>query len=94
VCIVTLGVMRRGHLLACCLAIASVAGCGGKSREAAQAATEKFRTRVFLGAYAEIYGQADPEFRASVPEEQFEKLMRAIDRKLGRFQSAGAPPGA
>jgi hypothetical protein len=80
------------QLVGCCIAIASLVGCGAKSREAAQAATEKFRTRVIRGAYAEIYRQTTPEFRASATEEQFEKAMKAIDKKLGRFQSA-PPPG-
>jgi hypothetical protein len=84
-------VLRGGQWVRCYLAIACLVGCGGKSREAAQAATEKFRARVMVGEYAQIYAQAEPEFRASATEEQFEKLMKAVDRKLGRWQAAGEP---
>jgi hypothetical protein len=80
-------VQRGGHLVGCCLAIALLVGCG-KSREAAQAATEKFHLRVIRGAYAEIYAQAAPELRAATSEDQFEKLMNVVDRRLGRFESA------
>jgi hypothetical protein len=84
-------VKRGGHLVGFCLAIGLLVGCGGKSREAAQAATEKFRARVMVGEYAQIYGQAEPEFRASATEAQFEKLMKAVERKLGRWQAAAEP---
>jgi len=67
-------------------------GCGGKSRDAARAATDKFRARCFLGSYAEIYQQSEPEFRASATEDQFEKMMHTLDRRLGRFLS-GAEAG-
>lgn len=86
-----IAVKRGGHLVGWCLALGLLIGCGGKSREAAQAATEKFRLRVLRGAYGEIYAQAAPEFRAAASEEQFEKLMKAIDRRLGRFESAATP---
>jgi hypothetical protein len=66
-------------------------GCTGKSREAAQAATEKFRARCFRGAFDEIYAAASPEFRSSMTTEQFSKFMAAVDRKLGRWQASDPP---
>jgi hypothetical protein len=63
-------------------------GCAGKSRDEAQAATERFRARYVRGAYAEIYGRAAPELRASATEAQFVKLMERTSQKLGSWQSA------
>lgn len=83
--------MRGAQLVGGCLVMCLLAGCSGKSVEAAQAATWQFRTRWTSGGYAEIYKQADAEFRASATEEQFKKLLDAIDRKLGPWQSAAEP---
>jgi hypothetical protein len=64
-----------------------VCGCG-KSREAATAATEKFRARSAGGQYREIYREAAPELRASSTEPEFVKMMDGVAKKLGAFRSA------
>jgi hypothetical protein len=79
---------RTGCLVLGGVVLAFVVGCTGKSREAAQAATERFRARTLRGAFAEIYGAAAPDLRAAGSEEQFVKMMDVVGRKLGRWQSA------
>jgi hypothetical protein len=66
-----------------------VAGCGGTN--AAKRGVEDFRSRVEQRSYAEIYRTAGAELRQGTSEEQFERFMLAIDRKLGAWQSAEEP---
>lgn len=66
-----------------------VAGCGGT--DAAKRGVEEFRLRAAQRSYAEIYRTAGAELRQGTSEEQFERFMTAIDRKLGTWQSAEDP---
>ena len=66
-----------------------VAGCGGT--DAAKRGVEEFRSRAAQRSYAEIYRTAGAELRQGTTEEQFERFMTAIDRKLGAWQSAEDP---
>jgi hypothetical protein len=66
-----------------------VAGCGGT--DAAKRGVEEFRSRAAQRSYAEIYRAAGAELRQGTTEEQFERFMTAIDRKLGAWQAAEDP---
>jgi hypothetical protein len=63
--------------------------CGGT--ETAKSGVGVFRDRTTRQAYAEIYRDAAPEFRQTTTEGEFVKFMTALDRRLGRWQSAGDP---
>jgi hypothetical protein len=65
-------------------------GCSTGMDEARQGVDE-FRARASRQAFAEIYWQAAPELRQTTNEAQFVKLMSALERKLGPWQSAGDP---
>jgi hypothetical protein len=80
------------RIRSCACVIASaliVAGCGGT--DTAKRGVEEFRSRAAQRAYVEIYRAAGPELRQGTTEEQFERFMTAIDRKLGAWQSAEEP---
>jgi hypothetical protein len=66
-----------------------LASCGGTAE--AKRGVAEFRARVAEKAYAEIYRAATTEFQKAATEEQFVRLMTALDRKLGAWQSAGEP---
>ncbi len=66
-----------------------VAGCGGT--DAAKRGVEEFRSRAAQRSYAEIYRAGAAELRQGTTEEQFERFMTAVDRKLGAWQSAEEP---
>jgi hypothetical protein len=83
--------MRRpSELIGCCLAVLLLVGCSGKPRQAAQAATEKFRARWVKGAFVEIYDASEPPFRASLTRERATQFMEAVSGRLGKWQSAEA----
>jgi hypothetical protein len=66
-----------------------LASCGGS--DDARRGVASFRARTAQTAFSEIYWRATPEFRQSATEEQFLRVMTAVDRKLGRWTSAGEP---
>src|SRR5262249_47330240 len=66
-----------------------LASCGGTD-EAKRGVTE-FRARVAQKSYGEIYRAATPEFRKAATEEQFVRIMTALERKLGAWQAAAEP---
>jgi len=68
---------------------ALIAGCGGTDE--AKHGVADFRSRVAERSYADIYRMAAPELRQATTEEQFERFMSALDRKLGAWQSAEEP---
>jgi hypothetical protein len=84
--------MRRPWLLGLQLlaAAALLASCSGGTDEAKQGVSG-FRARVAQGSYAEIYRTASPEFRQAVTEEQFQRFMSGLERKLGTWQAAKDP---
>ena len=73
-------------LLVLPLLLASCAGTDDAKRGVAN-----FRARAAQTSFSEIYWRAAPEFRQSATEEQFLRLMTALDQKLGRWTSAGEP---
>jgi hypothetical protein len=76
----------------CAWVIASAlvaAGCGGT--DAAKRGVQDFRARVAEHSYAEIYRLAGTELQQAATEEEFEKFMTGVDRKLGAWQSSGEP---
>lgn len=76
----------RTWVLALALLLAS---CGGTDE--AKGGVAAFRERVSQKAYSEIYRAAAPELRQAATEEQFTRLLTALDRKLGAWRSAADP---
>ena len=66
-----------------------LASCGGTAD--AKRGVANFRARAAQTSFSEIYWRAAPEFRQSATEEQFLRVMKALDRKLGPWTSAGEP---
>ena len=66
-----------------------VAGCGGTDE--AKRGVVEFRSRAAQRSYGEIYRTAGTELRQAATEEQFERLMATVDRRLGAWQSAEEP---
>lgn len=66
-----------------------LASCGGT--DDAKRGVANFRARAAQTSFSEIYWRAAPEFRQSGTEEQFLRVMTALDRKLGRWTSASEP---
>jgi hypothetical protein len=64
-----------------------------RTRDAAEAASREFRTRVTSGAYAEIVRSAAPEFQNATTGADFATAMEAIKQRLGAWQSSEAPTG-
>lgn len=73
-------------LLVLPLLLASCAGTADAKRGVAS-----FRARAAQTSFSEIYWRAAPEFRQSATEEQFLRVMTALNRKLGSWTSAGEP---
>ncbi|HKW90830.1 MAG TPA: DUF4019 domain-containing protein [Methylomirabilota bacterium] len=84
--------MRQRWLLGLELALAAfvLVSCSGGTDAAKQGVTA-FRDRVTHRSFAEIYRTATPEFRQAVTEEQFQRLMAGLQRKLGTWQSSKEP---
>lgn len=66
-----------------------LASCGGTDE--AKRGVANFRARAAQTSFSEIYWRAAPEFRQSATEEQFLRVMTAMNRKLGSWTSAGEP---
>ena len=66
-----------------------LASCGGI--DDAKRGVANFRARAAQTSFSEIYWRAAPEFRQSATEEEFLRVMTALDRKLGPWTSAGEP---
>ena len=66
-----------------------LASCGGTAD--AKRGVANFRARAAQTSFTEIYWRAAPEFRQSATEEQFLRVMTALNRKLGPWTSAGEP---
>ena len=66
-----------------------LASCGGTAD--AKRGVANFRARAAQTSFSEIYWRAAPEFRQSATEEQFLRVMTALDRKLGPWTSAAEP---
>ena len=82
----------RMRLGSCVWVIASAllfTACGGTDE--AKRGVAEFRSRVAEKSYGDIYRTAGAELRQVATEEQFERFMTALDRKLGTWQSADEP---
>ena len=82
----------RNRLGSCVWVIASAllfAACGGTDE--AKRGVAEFRSRVAEKSYGEIYRRGGAELRQGTSEEQFERFMTALDRKLGAWQSSDEP---
>ena len=64
--------------------------CAG-AREAADAASQEFRTRVSRGEYDEIVRAATPEFQNATTALDFAKAMESVKERLGAWQSSEEP---
>src|SRR5262245_26422746 len=83
--------MRQRWLLGLPLVLAAslLVSCSGT--DAAKQGVTTFRDRVGQRSFAEIYRTASPEFRQAVTEEQFQRFMAGLERKLGAWQSSKDP---
>src|SRR5262245_66690399 len=82
----------RIRVRSCVWVIASalvLTACGGTDE--AKRGVADFRTLAAQKSYGEIYRTAGPELRQGTTEEQFQRFMSALDRKLGAWQSADEP---
>ena len=70
-------------------AAAMLAGCGVKeSIEHASVEVDAFHKDLDAGNWQDVWTHADPQLRQASQRDQFEKLMEAIHRKLGRVRSS------
>jgi hypothetical protein len=74
----------------CLLVLPFLLASCGESDDAIRGVAN-FRARAAQTSFSEIYWRAAPEFRQSATEEQFLRVMTALDRKLGPWTSAGVP---
>jgi len=73
------------------VAIPLIASSCGRAREAAEAASQEFRTRITRGAYGEIVRSATPEFQNVTTEGDFAAAMEGVKARLGVWQSSEEP---
>ena len=73
------------------VAIPLIASSCGRAREAAEAASQEFRTRITRGAYGEIVRSATPEFQHVTTEVDFAAAMEGVKARLGVWQSSEEP---
>ena len=66
-----------------------LAACGGTDE--AKRGVAEFRSRVVEKSYGEIFRAGGAELRQGTSEEQFERFMTALERKLGAWESADEP---
>jgi len=81
--------MRFGSCLWLIASALLVAACGGTDE--AKHGVAEFRSRAAQKSYGEIYRTAGAELRQTATEEQFERFMTTLDRRLGTWQSAAEP---
>jgi predicted membrane-bound mannosyltransferase len=73
------------------VAIPLVASSCARAREAAETASQEFRTRIKAGAYKEVVQSATPEFQESTTETDFASAMETIKTRLGVWESSDEP---
>lgn len=81
--------MRFGSCMSVIASALLVAACGGTDE--AKHGVAEFRSRAAQKSYGEIYRTAGAELRKGATEEQFERFMTTLDRRLGTWQSAAEP---
>jgi hypothetical protein len=66
-----------------------IGGCStGDDTRLANEGVARFRLQLSSQQYSDIYSQADSVFRGVTKQQDFLDFMSAINRKLGKFQSA------
>ena len=80
--------MRFGSCIWVIASALLVAACGGT--DDAKRGVAEFRSRATQKSYGEIYRTAGAELRQGTTEEQFQRFMTTLDRRLGAWQSAAA----
>jgi hypothetical protein len=60
----------------------------GRAKETAEQSVKDFHSQLGSERYSDIYSHADEEFKRAVTQVELEKLLRAINQKLGTVQSA------
>lgn len=81
--------MRFGSCMSVIASALLVAACGGTDE--AKHGVAEFRSRAAQKSYGEIYRTAGAELRKGATEEQFERFMTTLDRRLGTWQSTAEP---
>lgn len=71
------------------IAVLLISCTGGTDQ--AKLAVSEFRVKVSQASFGEIYRRGGAEFQRALTEEQFVRLMSALDRKLGSWHSASDP---
>jgi hypothetical protein len=71
------------------LGAAALVGCGGltKGKAAAEAAIARFHASYNQGKLDDIWKEADPGFRTASAKQNYDDLMGAVQRKLGKVTS-------
>jgi hypothetical protein len=57
-----------------------------ENKKFAQQAFQEFHSKLDAGAYDQLYREADPEFRKSVTEADFARLLESVRIRLGKPQ--------
>lgn len=83
--------MRRSAMLvvgSLLVLTGALQGCSGKSRQAAEAATQELRERYSRADFDGIYAASAPELWTQSTHDDFVKLMQGMTRKLGGYRSS------
>ena len=71
------------------IALVGLAGCSNsEDMKKAEAAVEHFHQQLNDAAFDTLYAEADDALKAQATQEKLTKLLSAVHRKLGNFQSA------
>ena len=70
------------------LGIASLVVGGIRGSKLAAESSERFHSQFNEAKFADIYATAAPGFKSSVTAPDFSKMMQAVQRKLGKYQSS------
>jgi len=78
-------------LLMTAIALIGLSGCSNtEDMKKAEAAVEHFHRQLNDAAFDAIYDQSDDAMKAQATQEKLVKLLSAVHRKLGNFQSANS----
>ena len=76
-------------MLITAIALAGPAGCSNsEDMKKAEAAVEHFHQQLNDAAFDAMYAESDDAMKAQATQEKLVKLLSAVHRKLGNFQSA------
>ena len=78
-------------MLVAIVALVGLAGCSNsEDMKKAEAAVEHFHQQLNDAAFDALYAEADDGLKAQASQEKLVKLLSAVHRKLGNFQSANS----